>query len=704
MPNATAKSSQRVPLNQQALITLHGIGPRLASKLNRIGLCSVQDLLFHLPTKYQDRTHVQPLGSLRPGEQAVVEGVVELTDIRFARRRMLLCHISDGSGALLLRFFHFSQAQKQGLSRGSRIRCFGEVRAGKKHLEMIHPEYSRLSADEIVPVEDTLTPLYPTTDGIHQLKMRGLIQQALQRLQQASTDMSEILPQVVREQNKLMPVAEAIRILHHPPANVSLTALQDGRHPAQQRLVFEELLGHYLSLRQLRKKKQEQPAHCCQLLPDRWQAYLSQLTFSLTLAQQRVIGEILRDLDQKIPMMRLVQGDVGSGKTVVAAAAALAAIDSGYQVALMAPTEILAEQHYRSFVDWFESFDIQVVWLSGKLKVKQRRSALAAISSGQATMIVGTHALFQEEVVFDKLALVIIDEQHRFGVHQRLALHEKGGINGCVAHQLIMTATPIPRTLAMTAYADLDVSVIDELPPGRIPVNTVVIPDNRRQEVLQRVMNVCRQGSQVYWVCTLIEESESLQCQTATETAELLQQTLPDLRIGMIHGRLKADQKEMIMSQFKAGDIELLVATTVIEVGVDVPNANLMIIENAERLGLSQLHQLRGRVGRGGKKSHCVMIYQGQLSTMARARLSAVRDTGDGFVIAQRDLELRGPGEVLGTRQTGIVQFRIADVLRDQALMPAVHQAGELIMDSFPEIVPHLVQRWLGQNVQYAKV
>ena len=704
MSDYSATSGKRIPLHEQALTSLRGIGPKLEQKLNRIGLFSVQDLLFHLPLKYQDRTRVQPMGSLRPGEQVVVEGVVELTEIGFARRRMLLCHISDGSGSLLLRFFHFSNAQKDGLARGSRIRCFGEVRAGKKHLEMIHPEYSRLSTEEITSVEDTLSPLYPTTDGVHQLKMRDLVLQSLQRLQQASTDISEILPQAVRDKNKLMPVAEAIRILHHPPADVSLSALQAGRHPAQQRLAFEELLTHYLSLRQLRKKMQAHPAHRLQLHPGRWKDFLSRLSFSLTSAQQRVIDEITRDLNQAIPMMRLVQGDVGSGKTVVSAAAALASIDSGFQVALMAPTEILAEQHYRNFLSWFEPLDIPVVWLSGKLKTKERRLALESISGGQAKMIVGTHALFQDEVVFDRLAMVIIDEQHRFGVHQRLALREKGGIDGSVAHQLIMTATPIPRTLAMTAYADLDVSVIDELPPGRIPVSTVVIPDNRRQEVLQRVMNVCRQGSQVYWVCTLIEESESLQCQTASDTAELLQQALPDLQIGLIHGRLKAGEKESIMSRFKVGEIDLLVATTVIEVGVDVPNANLMIIENAERLGLSQLHQLRGRVGRGGKESHCVMIYQGHLSKMARARLAAMRETSDGFVIAQRDLELRGPGEVLGTRQTGVVQLRIADILRDQALMPAVHLSAEMIMDKCPEIVPDLVHRWLGQNIEYGKV
>jgi ATP-dependent DNA helicase RecG len=704
MPDPTFSPGHTAPLNEQALTSLRGVGPKLEQKLNRIGLYSVQDLLFHLPLRYQDRTRIQPMGSLRVGEQVVVEGTIELSEIGFGRRRMLLCHISDGTGALLLRFFHFSNAQKEALARGTRLRCFGEVRAGKKYLEMVHPEYNRLSAEAVGTVEETLTPLYPTTEGVHQLKMRDLVQQALQRLLHNPAALSECLPAEIRTQYKLLALADAIRVLHHPTADVPLSALQQGRHPAQQRLAFEELLAHYLSLRQLRIKMQSHTAQRIQQQPSRWAQFQSQLPFSLTTAQQRVIDEILRDIKQTVPMMRLVQGDVGSGKTIVAAAAALAAIDSGFQVALMAPTEILSEQHLQNFRSWLEPLGIQVVWLSGKLKAQPRRQALEHITNGQAQMIIGTHALFQDEVSFANLAMVIIDEQHRFGVHQRLALREKGSVNGDVAHQLIMTATPIPRTLAMTAYADLDVSVIDELPPGRIPVNTVVIPDNRRSEVLQRVMTACRQGSQAYWVCTLIEESESLQCQAASDTAELLQQALPDLQVGLVHGRLKSEQKEAVMSAFKAGEIDLLVATTVIEVGVDVPNANLMIIENAERLGLSQLHQLRGRVGRGGKESSCVLIYQGKLSQMARARLAAMRESHDGFVIAQRDLELRGPGEVLGTRQTGVVQMRIADILRDQQLMPSVQVAAEKLLHTYPQVVPVLVQRWLGQNVQYGKV
>ena len=692
------------PLIDQPLSLLKGVGPRIEEKLNKIGLHNIQDLLFHLPLRYQDRTRILPMGSLRAGDQAVVEGTVDLAEVSFGRRRMLLCHISDGTGSLLLRFFHFSNAQKESLARGSHIRCFGEVRLGKKNLEMVHPEYQRFSELTDIATEDALTPIYPTTDGVHQLKMRDLMQQALQRMSVSQFALTEYIPADVLSENDLMDINQAVQTLHYPPPDVSVELLKQGRHPAQQRLVFEELLAHYLSLRQLRNKMQKHQAHRLRQDDEQWQIFLRALAFDLTGAQQRVISEIGRDVDQCFPMMRLIQGDVGSGKTIVAAAAALMAITSGHQVALMAPTEILSEQHRQNFCNWFNSMGICVVWLSGRMKAAQRREALEQMRNGRAQMVIGTHALFQEEVTFNDLALVIIDEQHRFGVHQRLALREKGNDNGVVPHQLIMTATPIPRTLAMTAYADLDVSVIDELPPGRIPVNTIVIPDSRRHEVLVRVKSACSQGSQAYWVCTLIEESESLQCQAAAESAELLQQALPDLRIGLVHGRLKAEQKEQVMMQFKAGEIDLLVATTVIEVGVDVPNASLMIIENAERLGLSQLHQLRGRVGRGAKESNCVLIYQGSLSQMARSRLSAMRETNDGFVIAQRDLELRGPGEVLGTRQTGMVQMRIADIARDQHLLPAVNMAAEIMLHKQSDSVAGLIRRWLGDNIQYGRV
>jgi len=693
-----------VSLIEQPLSALKGVGPRIEEKLNRFGLHCVQDLLFHLPLRYQDRTRIQPMGALRPGSQVVIEGEIDLTEITFARRRMLLCHISDGTGSVLLRFFHFSNAQKEMLARGSHIRCFGEIRAGKKGLEMVHPEYEHVNEVVPTPTEESLTPVYPVTDGVHQLKMRDLTRQALVCFAKSDAALIEYLPERVLSEMKLPDIAEAIEILHQPGTDIDVRKFQDGRHPAQQRLAFEELLAHTLSLRELRHRVQKNAAPVLPGHQQNWQQFEQALPFSLTQAQQRVIEEIRRDINKPLPMMRLVQGDVGSGKTIVAAAAALDCISAGYQTALMAPTEILSEQHVINFRVWLEPLGIQVGWLSGRMKVSERRATLEAIVNGDIQMIIGTHALFQDEVIFNHLALVVIDEQHRFGVHQRMALRDKGKNKQQVPHQLIMTATPIPRTLAMTAYADLDVSVIDELPPGRKPVNTVVIPESRRGEVLQRVKTACAQGSQAYWVCTLIDESESLQCQAAADTSDLLQQALPDLRVGLIHGRLKPVEKEKIMADFKAGKIDLLVATTVIEVGVDVPNANLMVIENVERLGLSQLHQLRGRVGRGHQESNCVLIYQGNLSQMARSRLATMRETNDGFVIAERDLELRGPGEVLGTKQTGMVQMRIADVLRDQSLMPSVHQVAETLHHQYPQQIPKIIRRWLGDNVQYGDV
>jgi len=698
------EQSSATEMSFQSLTCLKGVGPKLEEKLQRLGIYRPQDMLFHLPLRYQDRTCTQALGSLRAGQQAVIEGHVDLTETSFyGKKRILLCHISDGTGAIILRFFHFSNAQKAGLARGTRLRCFGEVRFGKKTLEMIHPEYQRISDEEQYDEEQALTPVYPTTDGIHQIKMRDLMQQLVQGLRSKQFTVEECLPASILAEYKMPLLRDALLTLHEPTPDIDQGLIKAGRHPAQQRLVFEELLAHYLSLRQLRKKVQNNAADVLITDQNQWQKFNQALPFSLTAAQIRVIEEIRRDMLQPIPMMRLVQGDVGSGKTLVAAAAAITAIASGFQVALMAPTEILAEQHLHNFNHWLSPLGIEVVLLGGKLKAAPRREAMAKIASAEAQMVIGTHALFQDEVEFNNLALVIIDEQHRFGVHQRMALRDKCN-DGKVAHQLIMTATPIPRTLAMTAYADLDVSIVDELPPGRIPVTTVVIPESRRAEVLQRVKTACATGSQAYWVCTLIDESESLQCQAAVDTAELLQQALPGLRVGLVHGRLKPAEKQAIMAAFKAGEIDLLVATTVIEVGVDVPNANLMIIENAERLGLSQLHQLRGRVGRGGKESSCALIYQGKLSQNARKRLAAMRESNDGFYIAQQDLELRGPGELLGTRQTGIAQMRIADIVRDQHMMPAVMKVAEQVLFKHEDRVPLLIRRWLGDNIQYGTV
>jgi len=690
-------------LGDMPVMALQGIGPRNAEKLARLGIYSVQDLLFHLPSRYQDRTRVVPIGSLRPGEQVVVEGKIELTDIKFGRRRSLLVQIADGSGSLILRFFHFSSAQKANLIRGIRLRCYGEVRRGPTSLELVHPEYSVLEEGDALAVEETLTPIYPTTEGMHQLSWRNMTEQALAMLDEQPSLLHEWLPQALLDRYNLPALLEAVRFLHRPPPAVSQQKLLEGSHPAQLRLAFEELLAHQISLRKLRQEQRSIAAPALVGETSLEQALLAALPFKLTAAQQRVVSEISGDLKQQHPMMRLVQGDVGSGKTVVAALAAIQAVEADHQVVMMAPTELLAEQHLRNFQGWLEPLGIKVAWLTGRHKGKRREQILSELADGSVSVIVGTHALFQADVIFNALGLAIIDEQHRFGVHQRLALREKGAASGKVPHQLIMTATPIPRTLAMSAYADLDVSVIDELPPGRKPVTTVVIPDGRRDEVIARVRNACKEGRQAYWVCTLIEESEALQCQAAEDAATLLAEALPELRVGLVHGRLKAADKEQIMLDFKSGELDLLVATTVIEVGVDVPNASLMIIENPERLGLAQLHQLRGRVGRGSAESHCVLMYHA-LSENARERLSTMRSTNDGFAIAQKDLELRGPGEVLGTRQTGEMQMRIADLLHHQSLLPKVQQAAEIILAHYPSHAAPLVKRWLGQKVAYGSV
>ena len=684
------------------ITTLKGVGPKLKDKLEqRLGWRSVQDALFHLPFRYQDRTRLTPIGSLRPGQEALVCGTVELTDVVFRGRRSLLCRVSDGSGFLTLRFFHFSAAQQNNLERGRQLRIFGEARSGPAGLEMIHPEYEVLGPDSEPQPEARLTPFYPTTEGVHQLSVRKLVAQAIDR---HLAGIPEWLPEELLSELKLPSLRDALHDVHRPPAQAPVDELEQGRHPAQRRLAFEELLAHHLSLKRVRARQQDQKAPCLRGDARLTSSLLAALPFSLTAAQKRVLEEIGNDLKRAYPMQRLVQGDVGSGKTVVAALAALTAVEDGFQVAIMAPTELLAEQHWRNFNHWLQPLGVEVAWLSGKLSARNRRSMLELISSGRAPVAVGTHALFQEEVEFAKLGLVVVDEQHRFGVHQRLLLREKGRRQGMVPHQLIMTATPIPRTLAQAFYADLDVSVIDELPPGRKPVETVVLPDTRRAEVVERVHAACRDGRQTYWVCPLIEESDLLQAEAATETAAVLTTALPELRIALVHGRMKPAEKEAVMHAFKEGAIQLLVATTVIEVGVDVANASLMIIENAERLGLSQLHQLRGRVGRGAAQSSCVLLYHAPLSENARERLSILRKTHDGFEIARRDLEMRGPGEVLGTRQTGEQAFHIADLVRDQALLPRIEHAASLLQQKYPRHVTPLIQRWLGLREHYGEV
>jgi ATP-dependent DNA helicase RecG len=684
------------------LTDLAGVGPALAAKLQRLNLHRVEDLLFLLPLRYEDRTQLVRIGALQAGQRCLVSGEILLAETAYRGRRNLLVRIADGSGQLTLRFFHFSRQQHAQFQAGRHVSCFGEVRAGSAGFEMIHPEYRILRDAEVAAVDDVLTPIYPATEGVQQGRLRNLTDQALNRMQAAPPE--ELLPESVRNDLQLPSLAEALRRLHRPPADADTDLLRSGKHPWQQRLAFEELLAHYLSLRRLRELARTERALPLRGGDDEVARFVNNLPFSLTNAQQRVIGDIVGDVSQPHPMMRLIQGDVGSGKTVVAAIACLKAIACGVQAAIMAPTELLAEQHLRAFGEWFEPLGFQPAWLSGSQRVKARRETLAAIASGDAKVVVGTHALFQEGVDFDHLGLIVIDEQHRFGVHQRVALREKGLSKGSYPHQLVMTATPIPRTLAMAAYADLDTSVIDELPPGRKPVATIAVPDTRRDEVIERVKTACLAGQQAYWVCPLIEESDTLDFQAAEASYASLTSELPEVRVGLIHGRMRAAEKEQGMQAFKEGVIQLLVATTVIEVGVDVPNASLMIVENAERMGLSQLHQLRGRVGRGDRQSHCVLMYKPPLGQLARSRLAVLRDSNDGFVVAQRDLELRGPGELLGTRQTGLPDYRIADLSRDADLMPAVQVAAQKIRRDHPHAAGRIIRRWLGDSSRYGKV
>ena len=689
-------------LDQIEVGALRGVGPHLAAKLAALDILTVQDLLFHLPLRYQDRTRVTPIGALQPGLDVVIEGEVRAADIVFGRRRSLVCRIQDGTGTVTLRFFHFNAAQQKQFETGARLRCYGEARRGASGLELYHPEYQIIDADHPPPVARNLTPVYPTTEGLHQASWRKLCAQALSLL--TADSLIDYLPEPPALAGGAVRLSDAVRYLHQPPPDASQRQLEEGEHPYQQRLAFEELLAHQLSLLKLREQTRSHGAPRFTGPEDLRRAFLERLPFSLTGAQQRVLAEIDRDLRQAKPMLRLVQGDVGSGKTVVAALAALRALASGYQVALMAPTEILAEQHRNNFSAWLEPLGFAPGWLTGKVKGRQRQAQLDAIASGEAALVIGTHALFQDEVEFHRLGLVIIDEQHRFGVHQRLALREKAGPGVGQPHQLIMTATPIPRTLAMSAYADLDTSVIDELPPGRQPVQTLVIANERRPDVIERIRHACGQGRQAYWVCTLIEESEVLQAQAAEASWEELQAALPELRVGLLHGRMKAADKARMMAAFKAGEVQLLVATTVIEVGVDVSNASLMIIENPERLGLAQLHQLRGRVGRGRTASYCLLLYQSPLSANGRSRLQVMRDSNDGFVIAEKDLELRGPGEVLGTRQTGLLQLRIADLQRDAQLLPAVRDYARALCDRHPARADAVIRRWLPNRAHYAQV
>ncbi len=688
-------------LAERPVTTLRGVGPALAELLAKLGLHTVQDVLFHLPLRYEDRTRVVPIGSLRNGDRAVIEGEIQLAEVVFRRRRTLLLRIADGTGFVTLRFFHFSGAQQAQLVRGQRLRCFGEARLGPGGLEIVHPEYRRVLADAGA-APDSLTPIYPTTEGVQQGRLRALTDMALEMLSRGVIE--DFVPHGVLDAFDLPPLEAALCYVHRPPPDADVAELEAGTHPAQRRLAFEELLAHQLSLRLLRQETEKDPTWQLPRRDDLVDRCRASLPFKLTGAQGRVWTEIESDLARAHPMMRLVQGDVGSGKTVVAALAAVRAVEHGAQAAVMAPTELLAEQHARNFHAWLEPLGIRTALLTGRLTGKARAALEADLASGAIHVAVGTHALFQAGIAFQKLVLAIVDEQHRFGVHQRLQLREKGRTEGRYPHQLVMTATPIPRTLAMTAYADLDVSIIDELPPGRTPIKTVVLPDTRRSEIVERIDTACRSGRQAYWVCPLIDESDLVRYEAAEKTAAQLAEALPGVRIGLVHGRMAGKQKDAVMTSFKQGKLDLLVATTVIEVGVDVPNASLMVIENAERMGLAQLHQLRGRVGRGSIESTCVLLFQAPLSPIARERLAVLRETNDGFEVSRRDLELRGPGELLGTRQTGLMQLRVADLIRDADLLPDVQHAAALMLDGPQANIAGLVSRWVGAGERFRNV
>ena len=673
------------------LSTLKGVGPKVGEAFARLGLSTLEDALFHLPLRYEDRTRITPLAAVRQGQAVVFEATIRAAQVAFGRRRSLVLKVEDASGLATLRLFHFSKAQQQQLKPGRPLRGFGEGRGGAGGIEFVHPELTFLDGGAAPALDDRLTPIYPTTEGLGQARLRSLLHRALALLEGAGAEALGLTETLLTD----------LRHLHTPPVGTDLATLEAGLDPAQQRLAFDELLAHQLAMMTARSLLQARPAPRLagdQTLEAR---FLSALPFELTEAQRRVSAELAADLDRSQPMLRLLQGDVGSGKTVVAALALLRAVGSGFQGALMAPTELLAEQHLKTLGPWLAGLGLRCAALTGRLGVKQRRALEADLASGALPVVVGTHALFQDSVAFQRLGLVVIDEQHRFGVDQRLALRDKGASKDGVPHQLVMTATPIPRTLAMSAYADLDVSIIDSRPPGRTPVTTVVLPASRREALLNRVREACKAGRQAYWVCTLIERSEHLEAEAAEETAETLAKALPELTVGLVHGRLKGDAKAAAMQAFAAGDTQLLVATTVIEVGVDVPNASLMIIENAERLGLAQLHQLRGRVGRGAAASHCVLLYQSPLGRHGKARLEALRTSDDGFYLAEKDLTLRGPGEVLGTRQTGALDLKVADLLRDQDQLPAIQEAARALLASDPAAAAPIMQRWLGTRQQF---
>ena len=680
--------------------SLSGLSAGTLTRLGKLGIACRFDLVLHLPLRYDDETRICPIADVLPGEEMLVQGTVTDCDIKYRPKRQLVCRINDGSGEeLTLRFLNFYGSQVKTLAPGNVVRVFGSVRIGHFGAEMVHPRYRVVAAD--APVAEVLTPIYPTTAGLGQDSLRRLIARALD-----SESLAETLPATLLDALGLPPFEAAVRLLHNPPPDIAQAALQGRVHPAWRRMKFDELLAQQLSMRVHYRRRRAAGAPVLKVRGKLVNALLQRLPFQLTRAQNMVLAQIRDDIGQSHPMQRLLQGDVGSGKTVVAALAALQCVENGYQAAVMAPTEILAEQHYRKFTEWLAPLNINIAWISGGIKKSDKKQMVTDVAQGKAQIVVGTHALFEDEVVFKNLGLAVIDEQQRFGVHQRLALRMKGtqSNKGAQPHQLMMSATPIPRTLAMSYYADLDVSVIDELPPGRTPVVTRLVADERRDEVIQRVRDACVNGSQAYWVCPLIEESEKLQLQTALDTHAHLQQTFPELRVGLVHGRLKSAEKQQVMTAFKNGEVQLLVATTVIEVGVDVPNASLMVIEHAERMGLSQMHQLRGRVGRGAAESTCVLLYQGKLTPNARERLKVIYEHTDGFEIARHDLKLRGPGELLGARQSGVPMLRFADLALDLDLLDAARDAAEDLLRDESEAAKAHLARWLGGRNEYLKV
>lgn len=682
------------------------ISPATLSKLAKLGIHHRADLLLHLPLRYEDETHLAPIATVQVGETVQVQGVITHCEVAYRPRRTLVCRLQDSGDELYLRFLNFYPSQQKQLAVGKQIRAVGEARMGYYGMEMVHPKCR--AVDDDTPLQQSLTPVYPTTAGLTQPNLRKLIGNALETL-----PLPDTLPDMLLQKLELVGFADCIRLLHNPTPDISANSLEERSHAAWRRIKFDELLAQQLSMRVHHRERGKRIAPGLAAHGKLTARLTKALPFALTKAQQRTFAEISLDLAQPHPMQRLLLGDVGSGKTIVAALAALQAIENGYQVALMAPTEILAEQHYLKLRDWLEPLGLQPAWLSGSLKKKEKLLAAEQIASGKTLLAIGTHALFQQQVNFYRLGLAIVDEQHKFGVQQRLSLRNKGKVvsidmqmdsESQEPHQLMMSATPIPRTLAMSYYADLDVSVIDELPPGRTPVITKLVSDTRRDEVFERVRSACMAGQQAYWVCPLIDESETLQLQTALETYQLLSETFPELRVGLVHGKLDNVEKARVMAAFKAGELQLLVATTVIEVGVDVPNASLMVIDHAERMGLAQLHQLRGRVGRGAAQSLCILLYQQPLSELARARLKIIFESTDGFAIAQHDLQLRGPGELLGARQSGVAMLRFADISEDENLLNQAREVADELLRDHPDAARMHLQRWMANKHDYLHV